>query len=102
MKLLSLAALFTTVSSITIRATFDGVSTQGVKGTVTLSQYKGIPMTRIAVDLTGLNYEPDYWHIHVNPVSDGCGPTSTGGHLNPTGIIPLFLNLWVSISIMCV
>jgi hypothetical protein len=57
-------------------------------GTVSLTQIKFIPVTQLSVNLKGLNFEPDFYHIHMNPVANGCGVNGTAGHLNPYKVDP--------------
>ena len=71
----------------TVTATFSAAQSASgpVRGTVTFTQVETGP-TVILVDLDGLDYGPNPWHVHVWPVTgEDCADMSVSGHYNPAG-----------------
>ncbi|XP_011270085.1 hypothetical protein CAOG_08503, partial [Capsaspora owczarzaki ATCC 30864] len=84
-----------TLSYVTPRivtAVFDGANTNGVTGTITLTQQTINDPTWISVALSGVAQIPLPlpFHVHAFPIdsaeADRCGAASTGGHYIPLPI----------------
>lgn len=79
------------VSPRRVVATFDGVSTGGVKGTITLYQQSITEPTFVDVQLNGLYITPPPHNFHVHsfpldasvPLESRCTSISAGGHYSP-------------------
>ena len=67
-------------------ASFGAAGATGPQGTITFTQGAEGGPTVIEAALTQLQYGPNGWHVHENPVpsSGDCSAGATGGHYNPT------------------
>lgn len=78
--------------AVSVTASFDGASTDGVRGTIQLTQTPG-EKAWITTNLLGLNSMAQGWHVHENALANDavggtdCAVEAIGGHYNPTGVV---------------
>jgi Cu/Zn superoxide dismutase len=69
-------------------------SSDGVSGSMTLTQHSPYDPTEVNVEITGLRQLAGGWHVHDWPVPQRvdstqqmCSGASVSGHFNPFGIV---------------